>query len=267
MDTKSFDTRIKAVGESDGLKPGQFRALVSAFNNVDSYGDVVMPGAFTEDLERWKASGDLIPVIWSHDWSDPFSHLGYALEAEETEKGLEILGQIEEEGNPKAAQVHRLLKGRRVTQFSFAYDVEDAGFGKRGDEEVYELRKLKTYEVGPTLIGVNQDTELLAVKAKQIFLSGAKAGRVLSSKNYDQLKAAHESIGAVLAAATPEDDDAKASTQTPAPSGAGQTSEPSQVDEPLADETRKGKSDPAATSAARRARAVAIQMSLGGATT
>ncbi len=208
--TKECRARIKAAGAADGLQEGQFVALVSVFGNEDSVGDVVVPGAFTQTLADWRAKGDPIPVIWAHDWDDPFAHVGTVITAVETPDGLEVTGQIEDiDTNATAAQVYRLLKGRRVTQFSFAYDVEEGAWveGKddQGDwEGYYELRQLKLYEVGPCLVGANQQTELLAAKAAQL-TRGLKAGRVLAQKHYDRLTEAHAAIGDVLAAATPAD--------------------------------------------------------------
>lgn len=168
MDTKDFRGAVKAAGPADGLKEGQVQAVISVFGNVDSVGDVVMPGAFKADLARWEEKGDPIPFIWSHDWSDPFSHIGSIVKAAETDRGLEVTAQIEDlDTNPKAAHIYKLLKGRRVTQFSFAYDILDAAYAERDGEKVYELRKLKVYEVGPTLIGANQETRLIGVKAGQ----------------------------------------------------------------------------------------------------
>ncbi|WP_328660377.1 HK97 family phage prohead protease [Nocardia salmonicida] len=207
MHIKQFRSQVKAAGAADGLKDGQVRALVSVFGNVDSVGDIVMPGAFAEDLTAWAAKGDPIPAIWSHDWRDPFAHVGVVLDAKETEAGLETLYEMDLD-NAKAAQVYRLLKGRRVTQSSFAYDILDAGWAKRTDEatgkeyEVYELRKLHIIEVGPTLVGANEETELLAVKSAEL-ARGLGGGRVLSTKNVESLTAAHAAIGEVLANAAP----------------------------------------------------------------
>ncbi|WP_411102450.1 HK97 family phage prohead protease [Streptomyces sp. cmx-4-9] len=243
MLTKDAPARVKAAGESDGLGVGEFTALVSVFGNEDSMGDVVMPGAFADDLARWQQSGDPIPVIWSHDWGDPFSHIGHVTEARESAGGLLVTGQLDLE-NPKAQQVFRLLKGRRVTQMSFAYDIEDGGWGERDGREVYELRKLRIHEVGPCLVGANQETELLAAKAHGL-VRGAKAGRVLSQANYDSLSKAHAAIGEVLAAATPE----KSKTEEPgqqealAPDG----SQPSEQPEPQPAQELKAEPAPSST--------------------
>jgi uncharacterized protein len=225
MLTKACGVRVKAVGVDDSLEEGVFEAIVSVFGNVDSYGDRVMKGAFEKTLADWETSGDPIPVYWSHRMDDPDYNIGHVLEAKETPEGLWVKAQIDLEG-PKAQQVYRLLKGRRVTQFSFAYDVESYKIVKGADDEtsVWELEQLKLYEVGPTPIGANQETELLAVKAAghhaQRLAEGVKAGRVLSAKNESELRTAHESIGRVLDALTTEDD-SKASD-----------SEPVKVDEP-----------------------------------
>lgn len=251
MKVKDFRAEVKAAG-GDGLPEGGFEALVSVFGNEDSVGDVVMPGAFTKTIADWTASGDPIPVVWSHKWDDPFSHIGHVTDATESDRGLVVKGQLDLD-NPTAQQVHKLLKARRVKQFSFAYDVEDGGWGERDGRDVYELRELKLHEVGPCLLGANQETDLIAAKA-QVLVDGTKAGRVLSSKNYDALKAAHESIGQVLAAAEPEDE-----PKTSTPSGVeSKTDEPSQADgSPADDELTGAKSDQAATSVTRRALAVA----------
>lgn len=158
---KAFAGVVKAAGEPDGLDAGEFTAFVSVFGNVDSMGDRVLRGAFADDLAAWKAGGDPIPVVWSHDWRDPFSHIGEVREASESDRGLMVRGALDLD-NPKAAQVFRLLKGRRVRQFSFAYDVIEE---RPGEDGANELAKLHVHEVGPTLVGANQETELLAVKA------------------------------------------------------------------------------------------------------
>lgn len=204
MTIKTAPMKIKAAGTEDGLQDGQFRAIVSVFGNKDSYGDVVVKGAFADTLAEWKASGDPIPVYYSHRLDDPDFNIGSVLEAEETDEGLEVLAELDL-SMPKAATVHALLKGRRLTQFSFSYSVQDAGWAKSEElGEYYELRKLKLYEVGPTPVGANQETELLAVKdaarAATHLAAGLKAGRVLSAKNEDALRTAYKAIGDVLSA-------------------------------------------------------------------
>lgn len=219
---KTYPAKIKATGTEGGLAEGQFRALVSVFGNKDAYGDVVVPGAFKDTLEEWSASGDSIPVYWSHQMHDPDFNIGYVVEAKETDEGLEVLAQVdlEDDASPKAKQAYRLLKGRRVREFSFAYDVVDGGPVEKDGDSYNELRTLKLYEVGPTPIGANPATELIGVKYLE---AQVKAGRVLSAKNEDALReavasleASAKSIKNVLAAVeSNDDDDSKAGAPAP----------------------------------------------------
>src|SRR5690625_94062 len=89
MQTKDFAAKVKAAGPADGLDDGQFKAVVSVFGNEDSVGDVVMPGAFKEDLARWESFGDPIRVICSHDWAAPFWDIGSAIMTEQSDTALQ----------------------------------------------------------------------------------------------------------------------------------------------------------------------------------
>ncbi|MFB7900030.1 HK97 family phage prohead protease [Streptomyces xiamenensis] len=255
MRIKSCPVQVKAAGENEGTEDGVFEAIVAAYN-TDSVGDRITPGAFAETLAEWKGRGDPIPVLWSHMSADPDYHIGEVLEAEERPEGLWVKARLDLDEGSKAAKVYRLLKGRRVTQFSFAYDITEGSWVDQKDgESYYELRRLKLYEVGPTLIGANQATELLDVKSgdRPLRLSlegatpsdadairtaveaalGAKAGRALSAKNEISLKSARDAlrkaaddIDEVLSAVAtePESDDEKATPTPPLaseePSGA-----------------------------------------------
>lgn len=231
--------RVKTTVNSDELAEGQFDALVSVFGNVDAYGDVVMPGAFSRTLKEWEASGYKIPVYWGHQMSDPDFNIGEIVSAVETERGLQVRAQLDLD-SPKAAQVYRLLKGGRVKEFSFGYSVRDASWADQDGQEVYQLHDVDLYEVSVVPVGANPETELQSVKTlgertvkagrRALDTLQAKAGRVLSAKNEsalrdvrDQLAAAIEGIDDVLAALNPdnEEDEEKDDRDTTDTSGEG----------------------------------------------
>ncbi len=215
--TKDLRVAIKAVGEADGLLEGQFRALVSVFGNIDSYGDIVEPGAFTDSLAAWAAKGSPIPLVWSHDWTDPFSHIGVVDQAEETDEGLLVLATVDMD-NPKAAQIYRLLKGRRVTKFSFAYETIESEIVTRDEVIVRLLKRLDILEVGPCLIGANSATDLLDIKALDTLSTQVKEGRVLAAKHLDNLRTARDMLAAVITAAEATTDDGGKSSAEPSTS-------------------------------------------------
>jgi HK97 family phage prohead protease len=206
------------AGPDDGLEEGQFTAYASVFGNKDSYGDVVLPGAFANTLAEWVKSGNPIPLLFGHNMSDPDYNIGHVVKAEEDNVGLKIVGQLDLD-NPKAKQVYRMLKGRRINQMSFAYDEINAGPATHDGQDVWELRELKLYEVSVVAIGANQETEILAVKAipavAERALRDVKAGRVLSAKNESELRGAHEAIGRVLSVLDSTSDEEKASESGP----------------------------------------------------
>jgi uncharacterized protein len=179
MQFKTAPTQVKNVDPETGV----FEAYVAIFDNRDSYGDIMRKGSFEQTLSDWRTKDAPIPVLWSHRTDDPDMNLGHVLEAKETDRGLWIKAQLDLE-SPKARTVHRLMKGGRVREFSFAYEVLDGGVGTKDGETFYEVRSVKLHEVGPTPIGANPQTELLDVKAAaeeiQVHI---KAGRVLSAKN------------------------------------------------------------------------------------
>lgn len=251
MRVKTCVARIKAVGEEPveavepvegeeapqdtALKDGEFEAIVSAYN-VDAVGDQIFEGAFEKSLAKWKESGDPIPVIWSHDHGNPDAHIGVVLDSKEIPgTGLWVKGQVDMD-EPYAKQVYKLMKSRRVTKFSFAYDMINP---EENDKGGFDLKELDLWEVGPTLIPANDQTSLLTIKNLMAnedidlrelaillrdlkkaggapALLGSKAGRVLSAKNETTLTEALATISdgvnkikGVLSAVSSGDDSGK----------------------------------------------------------
>lgn len=232
MDLKICNFKVKAIG--DDTPEGTFQAYASVFDNIDSYGDVVRKGAFERTLKEWAERDAKLPLLWGHDFYDPFSNIGHVEEAKEDDHGLWVEGVIDLE-NPKGAQVYRLLKGGRVDQMSFAFDTESSRRGTVDGVDVNELLDLTLYEVSVVPLGANQETEILLVK------HGLKAGRVLSAKNESALRSALEKLDAgsteiknVLAAIGEAEDEGKASASEPAkaaeePDGAKAAEEPTRT--------------------------------------
>lgn len=182
------------AGPAGGLKEGEFEAYASVFGNVDSYGDIVVKGAFAESLKEWEASPAVLPVLWGHNFADPDYNLGHVVEAVEDDHGLKVRAVLDLE-SPKSAQVYRLLKAGRVSQMSFAFDVLDGGPVEKDGVEAYELRRLKLYEVSVVPIGANQETEVLAVKAAAEHMTATvREGLPLSTKTVDALRGVRDAL-------------------------------------------------------------------------
>lgn len=198
---------VKA-GTDDSLEDGTFTAYASVFDVKDSYGDVVRKGAFADTLAAWAKSDNLIPLLFGHNMEDPDYNIGYIEEAKEDDHGLFVKGVIDLD-SPKGRQVYKLIKGRRLSQLSFAYDILEGAWvdkaeSKSANEDdlgsYYELRKMKLHEVSLVTVGANSETEVLSVKHAADLL---KAGRTVSAENEAMLR---DAVNTILSVLPPEGD-------------------------------------------------------------
>ncbi|WJZ27811.1 head maturation protease [Arthrobacter phage 1191A] len=211
MQIKSVALSGVKAGPDDGLKEGEFLAYPATFTREpDSYGDVIAKGAFMASIAKWKASGDVMPGMYLHD---PNQIVAGATDMGEDDHGWWVKGSFDDD--PQAQRIYKLLKGRRLSALSFAFNIEDSGEVKLEDgRKANELRKLDSLEFSflPKGFAANSDTSVVAVKSFTDSLThDLKAGRVLASKHIDSLRKAQEAIGAVIAAAEAENDQEKAS--------------------------------------------------------
>lgn len=193
MKTKTLQVEVKAID----LDEGQFEGYAAVFGNKDSYGDIIIAGAFAETLdEDYGDNGKGVPVYWCHDFKDPFKNIGSTIWAKEDQRGLRVRVQLDLD-TQNAKQTLKLLKEGRVNQMSFGYTVLEGAFVESEEHGFYyELRKLKLHEVSVVPIGANQETEILAAKSDDV----DEAGQIA-----ELLKSAVESMdrtrGALLLAA------------------------------------------------------------------
>lgn len=228
MQTKDMSFAVKAAGESDGLSEGQIVAYASVFDNVDSYGDRMVKGAFANTLVEWKESGRTIPLLFGHNMTDPMMNIGAVLNAEEDDRGLKITAQFDLD-QQVSAQVYRLVKSRRLSELSFAFDVVNS----KDAEGVRELTEVKLYECSIVPIGANPETEIIAVKTTADVLRSAavdlKAGRTISSANETKLRDSIDmletAVAAIKGVLPPLEDDQKSSSTQEQSSGHGPTAE------------------------------------------
>lgn len=145
----------------------------------DSYGDIVLKGAFKETLEKRKATGHPFPLCFNHDLDQI---IGAVKDIEEDDTGLKITASFL--NTPLAQEKRELVKEGIVWQFSFAYSI--LGAEKPTPEEkangiVQKLTKLDLYEVSLVPVPANQTAIVTEVKSdsveKKVEETEEKAGR------------------------------------------------------------------------------------------
>lgn len=162
MFKKDYSVQFKAAGD-DG---GHIVAYAATFDREpDSYGDVIAPGAFKNTLEEWKASGNVIPLLFGHRTDDPAMNIGGVDSIEEDERGLRIEATFDKDSET-AQYVRRLVLEKRLSKLSFAYDVLDEGTITLDDgRKANELREIKLFEVSLVPIPANGHAEVVEAKA------------------------------------------------------------------------------------------------------
>jgi len=84
--TRACALQIKAVGDD-----GTIEGYASVFGVLDTWDDIISPGAFAATIAAHKAAGTMPAMLWQHDSDDP---MGVWTEMSEDAKGLRIKGKI-----------------------------------------------------------------------------------------------------------------------------------------------------------------------------
>lgn len=175
---------VKSVKADDGGQyAGEFVGYAAGIHNIDRVGDMILPGAFAEDLPRFLKEG---VVCWQHDWMAP---IGVPLEASEDDYGLMTRSRVSKTQQGMDAMtlirdgvVRKLSIGYRVHSYEW---VDRAGMlaylattklseGKKAeimrqfDEleygECFLLKKIRLYEYSPVTIPANPNAIITDAK-------------------------------------------------------------------------------------------------------
>ena len=167
---KTYGAAFDVPTDTTTHQPGYFKALVSVFGNTDSYGDIVVRGAFAKSLAEWQEKNTPIPVVWSHDFRDVDSIIGEYLGMKETEKGLEVEGQLDLD-HPRAARIYTLMQRGLITEFSWSGEVVTYELIKSEDPDDFwpglKILDVDLWEAGPCFKGANPDTTLIEIKNRE----------------------------------------------------------------------------------------------------
>lgn len=153
---KDFGLEIKAVAE-DGVIEG----YGSTFGGEpDSYGDIVMPGAFAESLVKHKRAGTMPLMLWGHETYSP--PIGDWIDMAEDGKGLWAKGQLDLD-DPMGQRIHRGLKRKSMRGLSIGYEtIERKTDPKRPG--VNMLEKLDLWELSVVNFPANRRATVTSVK-------------------------------------------------------------------------------------------------------
>lgn len=132
---------------------GSIEGYGAVFGNVDTYGDIIMPGAFASVGNN----GRKVKMLWQHDPSQP---IGVWDEVREDVKGLWVKGRILS-GVEKGREAIALMEAGAIDGLSIGYRTKDSEW-KDGN------RYLKEVELWETSIVTFPANELAGASLKSI---------------------------------------------------------------------------------------------------
>ena len=152
--------KVKSVGESqDGY--AEFSGHGSVFGELDSYRDIVMPGAFKESLQRYAEQDRPIPMLWQHRGSNP---IGIYTEVREDDYGLFVRGQINMEVQ-QGREAYSLMKQRALSGLSIGYNTVAEDVDTKNN--VRKLKQIDLWEISPVTFPASDSSRIDAFKSVQ----------------------------------------------------------------------------------------------------
>lgn len=157
MELKYLDRPFEVKGVDEA---GIFEGHGSVFGNVDSYKEVVAPGAFAESLAGWKSAGRFPPVLWQHRSGEP---IGPYLEMSEDAHGLFVKGQLLVDDVVRAREARALMKAKAVNGLSIGFVTREDSYDKLTG--VRTLKKIDLWEVSVVTFPANALAQISGVKS------------------------------------------------------------------------------------------------------
>ena len=159
LETKQGDARLEVKASGDGGIL-HIKAYALAFGNVDSWGDIIMPGALDDFLKS--AEADRMALCYQHERRTVIGKI--------TNKGVDDYGMwIEADVLPTAAgnDAAILLKSGAIKEFSIGYRADRYHYEKREgyDYDIRILDAITVYEVSPVTMAANPSAIIVSAKA------------------------------------------------------------------------------------------------------
>lgn len=176
LKTKDFALQVKAVSEE-----GTFEGYGSIFNNVDSYGEKVAPGAFAESLARHQREGTKPLMLWQHNSDEP---IGIWDNLVEDGKGLKGTGKFVLE-TARGREAYALLKAGAIRGLSIGYRELEA----EPDGSNRILKKLDLMEISVVSFPANRRASVTAVKSERMeeFARRLRDGDPMPIKEFEDI--------------------------------------------------------------------------------
>ncbi len=159
-------TELKFASDADGMV---FEGYGAYFNNIDSYGDAIAPGAFTRTLKESNRKGVWPAMLLQHgNWlgGDDNMPVGVWTAMSEDERGLVVEGRVAETQRGKDAYALLKMKPRpAITGLSIGFFPKKWSAGTKPTEPRRTLEDVELLEVSLVTFPANDKARVTGVKS------------------------------------------------------------------------------------------------------
>lgn len=167
-----FAARLEVKFAEDAPE-GSFAGYGAVFGNVDSYGDVIEPGAFADTLAQAKTSGVWPTMLAQHGGmgldAASMMPIGIWTAMEEDAIGLKLQGQLADTARGREALALLKMQPRpAINGLSIGYRTKKFEIGTKPGEPRRKLQKVDLLEVSLVTFPANPQARITDVKSESI---------------------------------------------------------------------------------------------------
>lgn len=130
------------------------------FNNVDSYGDLILPGAFAASLAKAQADGRSVPMLYQHQ-TDKVAGLWTHLA--EDGKGLLAKGRLLPTTLGRDTYIE--MKEKAITGLSIGFTTLDSSPRVNASDPRRTIKQVHLWEISPVTFPANDKARVTDVKS------------------------------------------------------------------------------------------------------
>lgn len=161
--------KLEVKFSGNGNSTGVFEGYGAYFNNTDSYGDVIIKGAFVDTLNEWKKQGKLPPMLSQHGgWQmspDDMIPIGKWTHMEEDSKGLYVKGKLINLDTERGKQIYGAMNEGVLDGMSIGYRAKEFTLGSKSGEPKRTLKKIDLHELSIVTFPANGKALISSIKS------------------------------------------------------------------------------------------------------
>jgi HK97 family phage prohead protease len=158
---------IKLAGNDTDMT---FSGYGAVFNNIDSYGDLIVPGAFADTLAAARKSGEWPVMLMQHGgmglMAEDMMPIGIWTDMSEDGIGLKLTGKLADTVRGREAYTLMKMQPRpAITGLSIGYIAKEYSPRSKPEEPRRTLKKVDLFEVSLVTFPANPKARVSDVKS------------------------------------------------------------------------------------------------------